>query len=242
MIDLTVRGFWGPRAEEPEQLAERWLALLGRLEELDGELFSTWVVGADSFDQASPVERSVPDLAALLRAGNDPRDAPVYGYLLTLMSRAPSGLAASVQVTGGAVTEYAANSVLVELYAEDLEEYQAPQVAKAPGMLAALADAWDVDQGEVTDEDLLDALDDTFDLANSDPRAGRAVYLSAGRWERLPQDPPGRATPTAHGGVVLDLTGPSGEVSTHAVLDAHRVLVDCGALAPRPTPMTRPQL
>lgn len=244
MPDLTVRGAWGPRKETPRELAARWWEFLGRLDAISPEIFTGWrqvrepgVAGQDALLD--------PDGLAAYIASAAEEDSDYMGYTATLVTEDSAGLGVTLRATAGGQADYVPQRVVLQLSVaeEDLPEAQSTLLARLPEVLAALADTWDVDWGDVHDEDLADALDDAFDLDNSDPRCGRAVYLSRGRAVAVPDDLPGERLLTEHGGLVVALDSSGGRPpATETVIAVHDTLRKSGALDPLPTPMTGPKL
>ncbi|GAA2395129.1 hypothetical protein GCM10010420_20690 [Streptomyces glaucosporus] len=242
MINLTVRGFWGPREETPRELADRWLDFLGRLRELDGEVFSDWREVAEAGAEAPPVALDPEGFAEyIVRHDPDPGAYPV-GYRTGLWTRRAGGPKVEIGATAGGVAGGVPQSVVLKMRSKEADADD-PLVGRLPHALTALAGAWDVDWGDFADRALMSAVREAFDLDNSSPRCGRAVHLSAGRAALVPDDLPGRRLPVAHGGVVIDLSGPEGEApGTELVLAVNEALRKTGALAPLPTPMDRAKL
>ncbi|UGY93372.1 Imm52 family immunity protein [Streptomyces gobiensis] len=242
MLDLVVRGFWGPRSEGPLELAERWLAFLERLRKLDPDTFCGWREVAESDAKAPATALDPVALAAYITAANPEPDAQQIGYRATVWTRQEGRPEVTVKVTGGGTADNVPQSVVVNLELMD-EDHEAPQARLLPEALVALADVWDVDWGDFYDDDLMDAVEEAYDLSNSSPRCGRAVYLSSGRKALAPEDLPGRRLATGHGGVVIDLSGPKGEAPvTDTVIAVNGALRNSGALEELPYPMDRPKL
>ncbi|MFP8963184.1 hypothetical protein ACLIYP_21925 [Streptomyces nanhaiensis] len=242
MINVTVRGFWGPRKESPRELADRWLDFLGRLEELDEEVFSDWREVAGT-GPGSPRAALDPEGFAAYIVRSDPDlDAYPVGYRTSVWTRREGRPKAEIGVSAGGVADGVPQSVVLKLRSGEADEDD-PLIGRLPHALAALADAWDPDWGDFADRALTSAVRDAFGLDNSSPRCGRAVHLSAGRAALVPGDLPGRRLPVAHGGVVVDLSGPEGEApGRDLVLSVNETLRGTGALAPLPLPMDRPKL
>ncbi len=91
----------------------------------------------------------------------------------------------------------------------------------------------------MTDDDVLDALEDEAEYGVGEPCVGRIGYLSPGRAELVPDDLTAPRTAVPGAGVVLDIAA-EGDVDT--VLHAFERLRDAGALRPLPRPMDRATL
>lgn len=242
-LDLTVGGVWGPRKESPDRLAERWLRLLKRLTAISPEDFSGWRVEIDGRAQPVPVDVDAAWLASYIERVNPQADAGTIGYSAVLVAAQPGRPIVTVHIGAGGTPQFAPQTATVIVRPSDLDDGQggtAPLAAKAPQLLAAIADAWDVDWGDVSDGDLLAALEEAYDLDNSTPRCGRSVYLSSGRRALVPDDVPGRQTVTEHGGVVIDLGDPDGAApDTGKAIEVNGLLRKAGALEELPYPMDR---
>ncbi|MFP8883737.1 MULTISPECIES: Imm52 family immunity protein [Streptomyces] len=242
MINITVRGFWGPRKESPRELADRWLDFLARLKEVDEEVFADWRETAGAGPQAPRAALDPEGFAAYIVRGDPDPDAYPVGYRTSLWTQREGRPKAEIGVSAGGVADGVPQSVVLKLRSRDADEDD-PLVGRLPRALAALADAWDTDWGDFADRALMSAVREAFDLDNAGPRCGRAVHLSAGRAALVPEGLPGRRLPVAHGGVVVDLSGPGGEApGTDLVLSVNETLRGTGALAPLPLPMDRPKL
>ncbi|GAB2441584.1 hypothetical protein [Nocardia tengchongensis] len=79
-----------------------------------------------------------------------------------------------------------------------------------------------------------------FDLANSAPRCGRAVFLSARRAALAPEALPATYIHTAHDGLVIDLTGDGTQSpAIETILEANIRLRAAGAMEELPIPFDR---
>lgn len=242
MINLTVRGFWGPREETPRELADRWIGFLGRLREVDGEVFSGWREVVEGGAEA-PAAALDPEWFAEYIVRYDPDlDAYPVGYRTSLWTRQDGKPKVEIGVSAGGTADSVPQSVVLKLRSGEMGDGD-PLVGRLPHALAALADAWDVDWGDFADRALMSAVREAFDLENSSPRCGRAVHLSSGRAALVPDDLPGRRLPVAQGGVVIDLSGPDGEAPEKGlVIAVNEALRRTGALAALPVPMDRAKL
>ncbi|WP_406448799.1 hypothetical protein OG782_08180 [Streptomyces sp. NBC_00876] len=233
----VVRGFWGPRRESPPELAGRWKTMLDALAVLlpaagqapAGQAW-TWsqVHASGRPTQLRPGEE---ELRAALQADHDsPQTSDGAG--LHLVSKGEPGWEIDISGRGGGESEYATQAVVLTVRSPD--DAEVPEAA----LLALIADTWQPDIGDVTDDDLLDALEDDagYDYTQSQLCVGRLGYLSPGR-ALLAPDGVGTAREELSGaGVLLDIA-PPGE--TGAVVDAYVKLREAGALEPLPRPMTR---
>lgn len=236
----VVRGFWGPRKESPAALAGRWAATLDALTGLLPAAGSapagqpwTWTLQRASGAPA-PLPAEEAALTAALRADHDSPDTS-DGAGLNLSSSGEPGWEVTVRGRGGGESEYVTQSLLITVVSPDTAEV--PEAA----LLALLADVWQPDIGDVTDDDVLDALEDEagYDYTLSQLCVGRLGYLSPGRAALAPEGV-GTARKELNGpGVLLDIAPPG---DTDTVVAAYERLRDAGALEPLPRPMNRTYL
>ncbi|WP_329542219.1 hypothetical protein [Streptomyces sp. NBC_01358] len=232
-----VRVFWGPRKETPQELAGRWKAMLDALPALLPAASSaptgqpwTWTRHHTS---GRPTELG-PDEAELAAALQADHDSPQTsdGAGLRLSSRGEPGWEISVSGRGGGESEYVTQAVVLGVASPDGAEV--PEAA----LLALIADIWEPDFGDATDDELLDALEERagFDYTLSHVSVGRLAYLSPGRAATAPAGVGVAREELRGAGVLLDIA-PPGDIET--VVDAYVRLRDAGALDPLPRPMGR---
>ncbi|SNS47596.1 hypothetical protein SAMN05216276_101045 [Streptosporangium subroseum] len=228
-----VRSFWGPRQESVEEVAARWTALLKRLGEIEPAVFGPWT-GVSDFGPDPSVEVETEALAAYLRESNaDDGRLDRTGYRLALHTSARQTVQVSISGSAGGLSELVPMVVVIAITAPD----DSPSLPYTE-ILRALAESWDIDVGDVTDDDILDALEDDG-LGPGDRSIGWGGYLSQRRAALLSDSGlslPGKAEPMTHGGVLLDLSG-VGTVEDLVALN--RQLRATGALEPLPPPMDR---
>ncbi|WP_371604052.1 hypothetical protein OG345_31420 [Streptomyces sp. NBC_01220] len=233
----VVRVFWGPRKETSRELAGRWKAMLDALPALLPAASSaptgqpwTWTRHHTS---GRPTELG-PDEAELAAALQADHDSPQTsdGAGLRLSSRGEPGWEISVSGRGGGESEYVTQAVVLGVASPDGAEV--PEAA----LLALIADIWEPDFGDATDDELLDALEERagFDYTLSHVSVGRLAYLSPGRAATAPAGVGVAHEELRGAGVLLDIA-PPGDIET--VVDAYVRLRDAGALDPLPRPMGR---
>jgi hypothetical protein len=91
----------------------------------------------------------------------------------------------------------------------------------------------------VSDDDVLDVLEDDGGFAPDEPSVGWVGYLSPARAALLPDDMTAARKEVRGGGVLLDIAARD---DTEAVLQANLRLREAGALQPLPRPMNRATL
>ncbi|HEY9327183.1 MAG TPA: hypothetical protein VIS09_02900 [Streptomyces sp.] len=236
-MERLARVFWGPRKETPQELAGRWKAMLDALPAFLPAASSartgqpwTWTRHHAS-GRPTELRPAEAELAAALQEDHDsPQTSDGAG--LSLSSRGEPGWEISVSGRGGGASEYVTQAVVLKVASPDGAEV--PEAA----LLALLADIWEPDFGDVTDDELLDALEDRagFDYTLSHVSVGRFGYLSPGRAELAPAGVGVAGKELCGAGVLLGIA-PPGDVE--AVVDAYVRLREAGALEPLPRPMRR---
>ncbi|MGW6581092.1 hypothetical protein ACWF76_17215 [Streptomyces globisporus] len=225
-----VRGFWGPRPEPAESLADRWRRTLDGLTGLVPEAAAAW----SRIHANGPATAITPDEDALLgavRAAQSAADwSDLTGTGLRLVGTGTPGWEVEVSGLAGGTPEFLLQSVMVVLHA--------PDGAAVPeeDVLALLARVWEPDFGDVTDNDVLDALEDEAGFSVEDPAVGRAGYLSPARAALVPDHLEAVRQELPGGGELLSIAAPG---DTAAVVRACERLREVGALAALPRPMDR---
>ncbi|MFD7843418.1 hypothetical protein ACFV4K_10855 [Nocardia sp. NPDC059764] len=142
-------------------------------------------------------------------------------------------------VHAGSTSRYTVNSVVLAFRSREIDE-NTRVIRRAPRMLRLLAEHWEIDAGQVYDRHQHRAVAERFDLANSDPRCGRAVFLSARRAALAPGALPASYVRTAHDGLVIDLTGDGTQYpAIETIFEANTRLRAAGALEKLPIPFDR---
>ena len=95
------------------------------------------------------------------------------------------------------------------------------------------------DFGDVTDDDILDAVEDDAGFVVGDPVVGRFGYLCPTRAALIPDSLDASRQAVPDGSVLLRIAA-SGDIDT--VVRAYERMRDAGALAPLPRPLDRPTL
>ncbi|WP_309063739.1 hypothetical protein [Streptomyces sp.] len=241
----VVRGFWGPRQEPVEALAERWSTTLDRFTRLllpaagapgnpDTGTPWTWRT-APASGPSRPVQ---PDEASLLEALRTAQAADDWsagnGTSLRLVADGvPSGWKVEIAGLAGGTPEFLLQSLVATIVSPDGE--QLPDA----DLLTAVAEAWHPDHGDVSDRAVTAALKKEAGFRIGTPSVGWVGFLSPGRAARVPADWPVPRKELPGAGVLLDIAAPG---DTAEVVRAHEVLRKAGALDPLPHPMTRPTL
>jgi hypothetical protein len=232
-----VRGFWGPREESPQELALRWKATLDRLAELLGAAHAkpgeSWMrIAGDGPAVAFPTDG--PSVLAALRAeqaGDDWSDRTGVGPFLVRVG--DEGWKLELSGRTGGVSEHLLQALF--LVVESPEGAEVPE----PELLTALAEFWEPDYGDVSDDATRKVLRERAGAKAAEPGVGSLGYLSPARAALVPDDLKAVRTPLRTGGVLLDIAPPGDH---EAVLAAYLRLRAAGALQPLPRPMDRSRL
>lgn len=226
----VVRGFWGPRPEPAEALAERWRLTLEGLAELVPQASDAW----SQVHGNGPATAFATDRDTLLGALRTARSAvdwsDVIGTGLRLVGTGTPGWEAEISGLGGGGPEFLLQSIVIILHAPDAAAVPEEEI------LSLLARVWEPDFGDVSDDDVMDALEDEAPYAVGDPVVGRAGYLSPARAALVPDDLAAVRQELPGGGELLSIAAPG---DTAAVVRAYERLREAGALAPLPRPMDR---
>ncbi|RYJ30614.1 hypothetical protein CU044_0957 [Streptomyces sp. L-9-10] len=262
-----VRGFWGPREESAEALAGRWKLTLDRLAGLlpvagsdsdsgsrasgarpsafrdpgsrsgaDVPLTSPWTWR--NVTASGPAAELRPDEASLLAALRAAQAADGWsdrtGCALRLVAEGAPGWKIEVSGLAGGTPEFLLQSMVIGVSSPD--EAETPDAE----LLSTVAELWEPDFGGVTDDDVLDALEDDAGFAPDEPSVGWIGYLSPGRAALLPEDLAAAAREDVSGGGALLVLAARDD--TEDVLRANLWLREAGALRPLPRPMDRAAL
>ncbi|RPK90830.1 MULTISPECIES: hypothetical protein [Streptomyces] len=226
----VVRGFWGPRPESADALADRWQQTLDGLAGLVPQVADAW----SQVHGNGPATALTPEGDALLDAVRTAQSAADWSDLtgtgLRLVGTGTPGWEAEVSGLAGGRPEFLLQSLAIVLHAPD----DAP--VPEEDILSLLARVWEPDFGDVSDDDVLDALEDEAGFSVGDPVVGRTGYLSPARAALVPEDLEAVRQELPGGGLLLSIAAPGGSA---AVVRAYERLREAGALAPLPRPMDR---
>ncbi|MGW2557654.1 hypothetical protein ACWCXB_00125 [Streptomyces sp. NPDC001514] len=241
----VVRGFWGPREESVEALAGRWELTLNRLASLlpaagpgsgpgsrPGEAWMWRHIHA-----SGPATELRADEASLLAALRTAQTADgwsdVTGTGLRLVTAGEPGWEIEISGLAGGAPEFLLQSIVIGISSPDDAEIPDAE------LLALVAQVWEPDFGDVSDDDVLDALEDDGGFGPGEPSVGWVGYLSPGRAALLPDDMKATRKELGDGGVLLEIAQ---QGDAEAVVEAYLRLRDSGALQPLPRPMDRAAL
>ncbi|WP_433007423.1 hypothetical protein [Kribbella sp. CA-294648] len=221
---LIARGFWGPRRETPDQVADRLLAFLAGLDEVVGESVR-WSSPESSGQPLAEPGHARQVISDAFRANTD---APQLGINQAYDGSGQRVHKFRISMGVGRYSESpgAHNSfVLRWAGAEDL----------ADPILRQVVTAWDPDWGNVTSRSLRDALGGLQPAGKPGPDIGYLNYLSEGRAQALPGGLDRQMVKLDDGGVIIG-SGKSGDLPpVEQTAELAKVLSPTPAFAPTPT-------
>lgn len=238
-MERVVRGFWGPRQESAEALARRWKQTLDRLAGLLPEACAG--KGSEgawrNVPSTGPATALRPDEDSLLAAVRAAQAADGWsdrtGTSTQFVAAGTPGWRTEAGGRAGGTSEFLLQTVVIGISSPD--GAQVPDAA----LLAAVAEVWEADFGGVSDDDVLDALEDGGGFAPDEPSVGWIGYLSSARAALLPDGLTGVRKEVGSQGVLLDIAAPGDAAE---VLRANLGLREAGALRALPRPMDRAAL
>lgn len=234
MSEIAVRGFWGPRKEPVARYAERWLALLRRLEQIAPEVFGGWMSAQD--ENSVSLDLSPQALTEYIAAQTPEDYADLeLGHRFAFKCRSANGIlvGGSASVGIDPAVPGMNNRFILSLGkgGSDRARVTWPLTGQ---VLQALAEEWEPDWGDAGTYELWELLAEESDIDNTSPRAGYVTYLSPGRRKLAPDGLPGRTVVTEGGGLLIDLFDGPRPPEDRQVVELDRVLRTAGALAAVP--------
>ena len=230
MLYVVVNGFWSTRDDSLGDIADRWLATLTGLKGLDAASFDTWHEAGEDLPTDPVLRPSASVLAEYIARTNTGPDLDVVGYSASLWAQNSGRPRVVTAIRAGGSSPYITHSISLTFRSRAVDESD-EVIRRAPEILRLLADTWGIDAGQVYNKSQYRAVSEAFGLANSDPRCGRAVYLSPQRAALAPDALPGTYTRTTGGGLVIDLTrGGTETPSNETIIAANRELRAAGTL------------
>jgi hypothetical protein len=175
--ELIIRGFWGPRQESPETIADKLVAFIARLDGVLGESI-TWtshrLPGESLADQT--VARQV-----VTAAFAENIDAPHLGISQSYDGKATKFEFVSIgMVVGGhSDVKNVKNSIVLKIRGAGVERFGA-------AVLRVIVSEWDPDWGDVTTMPFMKELTGVQPRGKPIPKMGLMTYLSEGRAQALP--------------------------------------------------------
>ncbi|GAA0922778.1 Imm52 family immunity protein [Pseudonocardia zijingensis] len=223
---LTARGFWGPRPESPDRIADRLVEFLTGLDDVVGEglPWSSPDLPGGLLTEPANARRVLSD------AFGANTDAPHLGVSQAYEARVPRfGTISFTMIVGGSSDNpRIKNGVVVKWHGADAE-------AIADPVLRRIASAWDPDWAQVTSRSLRSALADVQPPGGRGPQVGYLTYLPEERARVLPGGVDGHLRKLESGGVVLGSAEGDGFPSVDEVRELARSLTSSEAFSATPT-------
>jgi hypothetical protein len=224
--ELIARGFWGPRQESPDRVADKLVAFVTGLDEVVGESIPWSSQHLPGKSLAEPVNAR--QLISDAFRGNT--DAPHLGINRECRASGEGGKMFSIGMSVGGYSDSpnVRNALIVKWRGRDVAELADP-------ILCRLVSVWDPDWAAVTSRSLLRALADVQPAGKSGPKIGYLSYLSEGRAEVLPGGVEEYLVRRENGGVVIGSDEGDGFLPVDEVGELARVLRGSAALSATPT-------
>jgi hypothetical protein len=224
--ELMARGFWGPRQESPDRVADKLVAFVTGLDELVGESIPWSSRHLPGKSIADPVNAR----QVISDAFRENTDAPHLGINRQYEGRGNrfEMLSIGMSVGGYSDSPNVRNAFIVKWRGGDVAELADP-------ILCHLVSVWDPDWAAVTSRSLLRALAEVQPAGKSGPKLGYLSYLSGGRAEVLPGGVEEHLVRRENGGVVIGSDGSEGFLAVDEVGELARVLRGSAALSATPT-------
>ena len=228
--ELIARGFWGPRQESAEQVADELVSFIAGLDEVLGEKIS-W---ASPALPGKALEERDNALQAISGAFRENTDAPHVGISQSYRARGKRIDTAAITMIVGGYSESAKvrNSFVVKWRGADIAILAAP-------ILRRLVSAWDPDWAAVTSRSFTDALAEVQPVGRPGPKLGYLSYLSEGRAQALPGGMDKHLTKLDNGGIVIGSGEGDGFLSVDKATEFAKVLRLSAAFSPTPTTRSR---
>ena len=174
---LIARGFWGPRYESPQQIADKLVAFLAALEEVVGETLP-W---SSARLPGSLIAEPANALKVISDAFHRNTDAPHLGVTQAYEARGTRLEDVSITMSVGGYSESpnVRNTFVLKWCGADVG-------ALADPILRGVVSAWDPDWAAVASRSLMRALAEVRPAGKPGPKVGHLTYLSAGRAQALP--------------------------------------------------------
>ncbi|MER7606823.1 Imm52 family immunity protein [Nocardioides sp. NPDC127503] len=226
MDELIARGFWGPRQEPPDQIADKLVAFLAALDDVVGETLRWSSLHLASRLIAEPANA----LQVISDAFHRNTDAPHLGVTQAYEARGERIEDFSITMTVGGYSETpnVRNTFVLKGRGEDAE-------ALADPILRQLVSVWDPDWAAVAPRSIMRLLSEVHPVGEPGPKMGCLTYLSAGRAQALPSGMDKHLEKLDNGGVVIGSGEPDGFLSVEKVTEFAKVLRLSAAFSPTPT-------
>lgn len=224
--ELIARGFWGPRQESPDQIADKLVAFFAALDDVVGETLR-W---SSSHLAGGLIAEPANALQAISEAFRRNTDAPYLGVTQAYDARGEriEDLSITMSVGGYSETSNVRNAFVLKWRGEDATAFAAP-------VLRQLVSVWDPDWAVVAPRPFMRALSEVQPVGTPEPKIGCLTYLSAGRGQALLGDMDKHLEKLDNGGVVIGSGEGDGLLSLDKATELARMLRLSAAFSPTPT-------
>ncbi|MGH3353161.1 MAG: hypothetical protein ACRDPS_21030 [Nocardioides sp.] len=224
--ELTARGFWGPRQETPDQIADKLVAFVTGLNDVVGDDITWSAPGLRGQSLADPeVARQV-----ISKAFADNTDAPHLGISQAYDARGKK--IKMISITMG-VGGYSDSPKMQNRFV--LDWFGDGGSALADPILRHIVSVWDPDWADVTAMSFMEALIDVQPVGKPTPKVGYLTYLSEARAQALPGGLENHKTNLDGGGAIIGSGEGDGFLSVDKATEFAKVLRLSPAFSPTPT-------
>ncbi|MBJ6640410.1 hypothetical protein H4K36_25725 [Streptomyces sp. DHE7-1] len=235
---LMMRGFWGPRQEKSDDLAERLSAFCRRLGELIPGGIVHWLDAQDAAVALASQEGARAFVGQRFAGLAD--DEGRLGVVLVASAEGAGGMKLTFSASAGGYSELRTlkNNAVLKIDVPSGVTAQA-HAELARECFAVLVEEWEPDWADLTSHDLWDAIRDKVQVKSRTPRAGFVTYLSSGRREGVPADIVAPSVATADGGILIGAGTGSEFIGQDRVAQIDNALRSTPAFEPVPTDRSR---
>ena len=175
--ELIARGFWGPRQESPDQIADKLVAFLAALDVVAGETLR-W---SSSRLPGKVIAEPAIALKVISDAFQRNTDAPHLGVTQAYDARGTRLEDVSITMTVGGYSDSpnVRNAFVLKWRGADVGALAGP-------ILRRLVSVWDPYWAAVTSRTLMRAVAEVQPAGKPGPKVGHLTYLSAERAQALP--------------------------------------------------------
>jgi hypothetical protein len=224
--ELIARGFWGPREESPDRIADKLVAFVAGLDDVVGEAVPWSSPDLPGKLLAEPVNAR----QVISDAFRENTDAPHLGIGQEYDARGNrfEMLSIGMGVGGYSDSPKVQNRFMLGWRGDDA-------AALAEPVVRLLVSVWDPDWADVTSMSLLEALADVQPAGKPTPHIGYLSYLSEGRAQVLPGGVEERLLRLEGGGVIIGAGEGDGFLPVDEIGEVARHLSGSAAFSATPT-------
>lgn len=219
---LIARGFWGPRQETPDQIADKLVTFLLALNKIFREdlPWSSHNLPAKLLTETTNAKQVISE------AFQKNTDAPHLGInqAYDAQSKRLGKIHLTMNVGGYSDSPHIKNALVLNWHATDVSMLAEP-------ILRQIISVWDPDWGSVTSQNLMRALAEVRPAGTRTPALGYLTYLSGKRAQTLPGD----LDTLDNGGVILGAGEDGSFLPIEELIEYAKLLKPTEAFAPTPT-------